>query len=169
MKMMQRECFPDELETLANGRTKNSLISKYNLFLDKNEIVRAQTRLENVSDFSYSVSNPILLGNHWISKLLIRKSHFVINDLGIESTLTDVRNSCYLLLNSRTLTKKVVLSCIVCNKYNSRAGHSPFPPNLPASRVNLVRPFYSTGIDFTGHFFVKDEKEKFKSYILIFS
>ena len=40
MKMMQRECFPDELEALANGRTKNSLISKYNLFSDKKMSVR---------------------------------------------------------------------------------------------------------------------------------
>ena len=89
--------------------------------------------------------------------------------MGIESTLTHHRNRGFLQLGSRSLTNKIVKNYIICNKYNCRSGKSPYPPNLPSNRVNFQRPFYSTGIDYTGHFFVTDGESKVKSYILIFT
>ena len=42
--------------------------------------------------------------------------------------------------------------------------------NLPKHRVNFVKPFQHTGVDFTGHLWVKDDKgENIKMYLLIFT
>ena len=41
--------------------------------------------------------------------------------------------------------------------------------DLPAHRVNLIRPFTHTGVDYTGHIMVKSGEVDLKYYILIFS
>ena len=41
--------------------------------------------------------------------------------------------------------------------------------NLPKHRVNLVKPFQHTGVDFTGHLWVINEGEVVKMYILLFT
>ena len=42
--------------------------------------------------------------------------------------------------------------------------------NLPKHRVSLVKPFQHTGVDFTGHLWVKNEEgEVVKMYILLFT
>ena len=58
----------------------------------------------------------------------------------------------------------------MCKLYNSPAFKLPKTPELPYERVNYVKPFHHTGIDFTGFFLVRDEKqEERKVYILIFT
>ena len=64
---------------------------------------------------------------------------------------------------------KVLKECIVCNKYNSRSFKTLFSPPLPSERVNYVRPFQHTGVDFTRHFQVMgDNSLKKKVYSLLF-
>ena len=42
--------------------------------------------------------------------------------------------------------------------------------NLPKHRVNSIKPYMHTGVDFTGHLFVKNEfGENSKMYLLIFT
>ena len=42
--------------------------------------------------------------------------------------------------------------------------------NLPKHRVNFIKPYMHTGVDFTGHLFVKNEfGENSKMYLLIFT
>ena len=171
IKEMQNECFPDEKNFFQNSCSGKvtKLIRKFNLFVDSSGIIRAKCRLENSSSVSYENNNPILLGNHHFSTLLIKKFHFKIMHLGLESTLTKLRSSGYLLLNARNSVSRFLKSCIVCNKYNCRSGASNFAPSLPSCRTNYIKPFSSVGIDYTGHFFVREDEEKKKVYILLFT
>ena len=102
LKMMQRECFPRELDILNNKTKGNSsdLIERYSLFLDDKGLIRADSRLSNVTHFTFSTAKPVLLGNHHVSKLLLRQSHYEVNHMGIESTLTHHRNRGFLQLSS---------------------------------------------------------------------
>ena len=45
----------------------------------------------------------------------------------------------------------------------------PKVTNLPKHRVNLIKPFLHTGIDYTGHVWVKDDEGVSKMYMLIFN
>ena len=60
--------------------------------------------------------------------------------------------------------------CITCKKFNSLAFKYPRMTSLPKHRVNFVRPFRHTGVDFTGHLWIKNEAdENVKMYLLIFT
>ena len=66
--------------------------------------------------------------------------------------------------------KKVISKCFTCKKFNNLAFKYPKITNLPKHRVNFIKPFKQTGIDFTGHVWVKQrENTKKKMYILIFT
>ena len=41
--------------------------------------------------------------------------------------------------------------------------------NLPKHRVNLIRPYLNTGIDFTGHIYVKEGGTEKRFYMLVFT
>ena len=45
----------------------------------------------------------------------------------------------------------------------------PEMTDLPAHRVNLIRPFAHTGVDYTGHIMVREGEVDTKYYLLIFS
>merc|ERR1712055_1278249 len=65
--------------------------------------------------------------------------------------------------------KNVISHCVVCKKFNSLSFRYPKVTNLPKHRVNLIRPYLHTGVDYTGHIFVKDGNEERKMYMLIFT
>ena len=70
----------------------------------------------------------------------------------------------------RQAVKNVLSDCVTCQKYNALAFRYPRMTNLPKDRVNLVKPFESTGVDFTSHLWVKNIKgEMEKVYIVIFT
>ena len=70
LRMMQSKCFPRELDILNNKTKGNSsdLIERHSLFLDDKGLIRADSRLSNVTHFTYSTAKPMLLGNHYVSK-----------------------------------------------------------------------------------------------------
>ena len=172
---MQSECFPEELTFLkscpSNYHNVPTLVNNLNLFLDSKGLIRTRGRISNYSKFDFDSLNPVLLGkNHHLSKLIVRSSHFDSNHLGTESTLDRLRQSGFWLPQARHTIKKVLKECIICNKYNSRSFKTSFSPPLPSERVNYVRPFQHTGVDFTGHFQVMgDNSLKKKVYILLFT
>ena len=52
---------------------------------------------------------------------------------------------------------------------NSLSYKYPKMTDLPSHRVNLIRPFAQTGVDYTGHIIVKEGEMDCKYYMLIFS
>ena len=70
----------------------------------------------------------------------------------------------------RQVIKSILSRCITCRKFNVLSFCYPRMMNLPKHRVNLVKPFQHTGVDFTGHLWVKNEEgEVVKLYILLFT
>ena len=66
--------------------------------------------------------------------------------------------------------KKKNSDCIVCKRYNARSQKYPGPAILPSSRVKLSVPFAHTGVDYTGHYYIRDDQGgKVKVYIPIFT
>ena len=57
----------------------------------------------------------------------------------------------------------------MCKRFNSLSFKYPKVTNLPKHRVNFIKPFQHTGIDFTGCIYVKDSKGFKKMYLLIFT
>ena len=107
---------------------------------------------------------------HHLTSLFIRYSHLNCKHLGLDSTLNYLRQGGVYVLKARHAIKKVLNKCFVCKKFNNPNFKYPNTPDLPADRVNFIRPFHSTGVDFTGHFYVNTNSgSKLKTFVLIFT
>ena len=89
---------------------------------------------------------------------MIVEYHNRCKHLGIQSTLNKIRLSGFWIHRARQAAKKVTSRCILCQKFNNLAFKYPKVTNLPKHRVNLIKPFLHTGIDYTGHVWVKDDE-----------
>ena len=67
------------------------------------------------------------------------------------------------------LIKSVISKCLLCKKINSFAFRYPKPTNFIKDKVNFRVPYEHTGIDFTGHVFIKQGNSLVKMYILVFT
>ena len=169
---MQEESFPTELEFLRgsfNSRVPDR-VRDLNLFLDPTGIIRSQGRMDNVEVFSQELIHPILLGkNHHLTSLIIKHCHHKVQHLGVQPTLNRVRLDGFRLIHPFNAVRSVLKDCFICKRMNSLAFKYPKMTDLPAHRVNLIRPFAHTGVDYTGHLMVKEGGVDVKYYMLIFT
>ena len=90
--------------------------------------------------------------------------------MGLQFTLNFLRMHGLWVLKARQAVSSVLKNCIVCKRYNANTVKYPSPASLPASCVNLSVPFAHTGVDYTGHLWLREEDgTRSKAYILIFT
>ena len=169
----QNKYYPDVIAYLQDRSQHNAppIVFQLNLYLDENNIIRSKSRIDKCMLINYDAKNPVLIHpSSYLAKLLILHAHEKCNHLGTDSTLNYVRSVGFWIPRARSTIQKYVTKCISCQKYNKRPFHIPKGTVLPADRVNSVIPFAVTGVDFTGHFYVKNEEgTASKYYILIFT
>ena len=174
LKVMQEEAFPLELSYLKNRDSSGeipSLVSQLNLFLDSHGVIRSKGRIDKNIELKYDVVNPVLVPKqHHLTRLLIYYSHCKSLHMGLQSTLSFLRMHGLWIVKARQAVLSVLKDCIVCKRYNASTVRYPSPPFLPKSRVNLSVPFAHTGVDYTGHLWLREKNgERVKTYILIFT
>ena len=99
--------------------------------------------------------------------LIIRFQHRLLSHAGVDTMLTTLRNS-YWIIGARRLAKSVKRECVSCQRQDSRPCCEPAGP-LPRSRVTeSSAPFNVTGIDFAGPVFAVDRPGQ-KFYICLFT
>ena len=114
IRVVQDECISKEIEyTKKKGRVgpkPSTYVSKFNLFLDGDDILRCRARTNNASNSDAS-KRPILLPkDHLYSKLVIRESHELVFHNGLRETLNHVRTR-YWILRGREAVKMVISKC----------------------------------------------------------
>lgn len=173
VKIVQKECFSKELNSLTIGKP---LHSKSNLlcltpFLDERGIIRVGGRLQ-LSKFAYNKRHPMLLPkNHHFTNLVFLHEHHALLHAGPKLLLSSVRERFWPICGKNT-AKKTVRQCIKCTRYNAQSPN-PIMGSLPAQRTDMTPPFYSTGVDYAGPFLLKDREGKgrktiTKAYICLF-
>ena len=171
LKRMQEESLPSELKFL---KETNSVVPQrvrdLNLFLDPVGLIRSEGRMENAGTFSQELVHPLVLGKgHYLTDLIIKNCHHKVQHLGVQPTLNRVRMDGFRLIRPFSAVNRVLRGCFICRKMNSLSFKYPKMTDLPAHRVNLIRPFEHTGIDYTGHIMVKNGEAESKYYMLIFT
>ena len=179
VKTMQKESFPQELEFLRrvqedppSRETVPPLVSKLNLFVDDEGLIRSKGRLARSNYYDAKILNPVLLAkSHHFTVLVIRDAHFRCKHLGIQATLTNVRLQGFWITSARNAIKTAISDCIICKKFNNFSFSYPKFTNFTKAQMKFIRPYEQVGVDFTGHLWVKDERsgEKSKYYILIYT
>lgn len=175
IKYMQSSKFAECIQYLSNqnkGQRKvPELVDRLDLFLDNSNILRSRGRIGKTAVYDYEVVNPVLLAkDHHLTTLIVDYYHSKCKHLGIQSTISAVRMGGFWIPRMRQSIKRIISQCMTCRKFNALSFKYPKMTNLPKHRVNLVKPYNHTGVDFTGHLWVKDETGKnIKMYLLIFT
>lgn len=150
IRLDQGEHFDGFVSHLQNGTCVSSkwkFLLSLTPFLDEENLLRVGGRIEK-SQESFATKHPILLPKSKLTKMIIAREH--VRQLHAAPTLllASLRQR-YWPIAGRRMTKKVYHECHTC----VRAKPQPLKQlmgNLPESRVTLIKPFHSTGIDFAG-------------------
>ena len=122
---IQADSFSAELTYLRSKlkETPPPLITQFGLFIDDLDLLRCRGRINN-SQLDTDSKRPILLPprHPWV-KLLIRRVHNDIKHSGTTVTLSTIREK-FWILKGRQTVKKVIKSCVVCNKLGGISIHS---------------------------------------------
>lgn len=75
----------------------------------------------------------------------------------------------YWLLNGRVTAKKIIRSCVICQRYNTKP-EIPTMAHLPKNRMDLNQPpFTNTGVDFFGPLVIKQGRKRIKRWVSLFT
>ena len=170
IRSVQTELFAPKLLHLRsqNKSTPPIRVSQFGLFVDHSDLLRCQGRINN-AQLTTASKNPVLLPpNHYWVKLLIQHVHDDIKHSGTADTLATLREK-YWILKGRQAVKKVINSCIICNKLEGPPYASTVSPDLPDFRTSEDPPFSHTGVDFAGPLYAKNCGASEKAYICLFT
>ncbi|XP_045462033.1 uncharacterized protein LOC123672092 [Harmonia axyridis] len=173
IKLAQQQSFEREIVDLKAARTisSSSPLLRLNPFLDEKGIMRVGGRLQNAENLSFNKKHPILLHNkHKLTEIILIEEHKRLLHCGPQQLLYSIREE-FWPLSGRNLVRAIVYKCVTCFKAKPRAFQYVMG-NLPVSRVNEYLPFFNTGLDFCGHFMIKDRKTRnyktLKAYVCVF-
>ncbi|XP_048485432.1 uncharacterized protein LOC125490391 [Plutella xylostella] len=173
IKLCQLESFPQEYKALsANGSLKNKHnLSKLNLFIDKDGLIRILGRLENAPDLDYDKKHPVLIsGKHYFALLLFRYEHRRLLHSAQQALLFNIRESWW-PIGGRNLARKVLHDCVTCRRIRGKT-LTPLMGNLPIQRITPSYPFNRCGVDYAGPVLVLNRKGRgaktTKAYICLF-
>ncbi|XP_017796995.1 PREDICTED: uncharacterized protein LOC108578221, partial [Habropoda laboriosa] len=170
IKMVQRENFAPEFNSLLSNGTTKGPFAKLNPFVDSGGIIRVGGRISR-SDLPHTTRHPALMpGKHEITELVIRDRHHAHYHAVIQATLAAIREQ-FWVVNGKTMVKRGIYQCVTCRRakpvmlnYNMA--------DLPRDRVTCSRPFSSVDLDYCGPIHTKEKRlrnrNKIKVYIAIF-
>ena len=85
-----------------------------NLNFDENDILRSQTRVNQIKGVVLPESQPMLLrSNSYYTELIVLKCHNEVKHLGLESTLNRIRCKHWLIRGQSTV-KSITRKCVTC-------------------------------------------------------
>ena len=125
-------------------------------FLDEHGILRVKRRLQ-WSELDVAVKFPIVLADHWLTKLFLRHTHESRLHQGVERSLAFLNHN-FLIIRCRKLLRSIKSSCVVCRYDVSTA--SELSPPLPEDRLTFQRPFSAAGVDHIGPLFIKSQSQR---------
>lgn len=168
LRITQNRHFADEMRYLKSNKPikSNSKILNLNPFLGEDKLLRVGGRLQN-SILSYASKHPIILprSSH-ITNLIIQYFHYRYYHTGNQTTLHLLRQK-FWPIDGLNQIRKNIKKCQTCFRakpimLDYKMG------NLPDSRVILNRPFYDTGIDYCGPFYIKEKKYRNRNHLKIY-
>lgn len=172
VKVSQQEEFAEEMKKLKKEKEvhKNSSLFRLRPFLDSEGVIRVGGRLQQ-SEFTVDKKHPMILAkNHRLTFLILKNEHNQLLHAGAQATLASVREQ-FWPIGGRNACRKLINSCIVCFKAKPEVRY-PVMGRLPKERIISAPPFYNTGVDYAGPFWLKNKDGRgsklTKAYICLF-
>ncbi|XP_043484671.1 uncharacterized protein LOC122512723 [Leptopilina heterotoma] len=168
IKNLQREKFPEEVRALSLNKPvpKSSKVARLSPVM-KDGVLRVGGRLQH-ADIDKNQMHPILIPKlHPVTALLIRDAHINMKHVGINATLYNLRQN-YWIVDVRVAVSQVVTSCVTCRRVKPKEV-AYVMGNLPKVRVSAARPFERVGVDYCGHFFIKEKRSRNRAKLKVYA
>ena len=169
VQLVQRECFPTEIKSLAEGNqvcTSSALRKLDPMLIDG--ILCVGGRLRNATNTGISKHPVVLPKRHHVVTLIARECHENEGHIGIEHVLAITREK-FWIVHGRRAIRRMIGECFPCKKMYSGPGKAKMA-DLPHDRVNPGDPpFCHVGTDFFGPFLVKRGRTFAKRYGCVFT
>ena len=154
--------------TCPHFKPKPPLVRQLNLKLNPDGLLVAPGRLEHAM-LEEDAREPILIAKKsQFTTLLVRSVHERQLHAGVRDTVVALRKR-FWLPSARSEISRVLKQCVTCRYQKGGAYKLPPSPPLPDFRLNMVKPFSTVGIDFTGHLMVKNGNKTEKCYVCLFT
>lgn len=166
----QRVFFAAEIAQIRNQRTCPAKLRKLTPFLDKTNLLQFGGRLRQ-ADLPFNEKYPILLPKEArLTAVLIDHIHRSNYHPGPQ-IVQNLAHQSFWILAARSVIRKRLHRCIPCFRARPRAPQ-PIMGNLPKARLEKIKAFNKTGVDFAGPFLVKAARLRklrvTKGYLCIF-
>ncbi|XP_029341031.1 uncharacterized protein LOC103311791 [Acyrthosiphon pisum] len=149
----QRTTYSDDIDKLSKQVRPSKDLRSLDLFLDPSGIVRVGGRLTN-ANIPYAHKHPALLpSSHVLTKLIIDHHHIRLKHPGAHTLQSHLQQEYWIQSAGRTIRSRLRL-CISCFKTRPR-GIEPKMAALPKYRVQQIKPFSITGVDYAGPVLMK--------------
>jgi len=168
--MVQTQAFAKVLNELRKQSISSSHLRSLNPFLDDAGILRVGGRIKYART-PYDQRHPILLPkDNKFTHLVIDHFHHLYLHPGLQSLHFLIKQR-FWIIGAKRIIRQRIRQCHTC----FRANPTPLAPlmgDLPAPRIQQVKPFAHTGVDYCGPFFITMSRsrgsKRLKSYVCLF-
>ncbi|KYM87991.1 hypothetical protein ALC53_03209, partial [Atta colombica] len=144
-RAVQQRVFYREYETSSN-------ILSLSPFLDESRLMRVGGRLKN-SNLAHSMHC-----KHILYQRIIEHKHTRNLHAGLQATMAFMRQR-FWSLSLRSTVRGIIQKCVTCFRAKSNQSEA-LMGSLPASRVNVSRPFSRCGVDYVGPLLLREGKHR---------
>lgn len=167
----QRIYFSILLHELSTGtRVSSKPLARLAPFVDDVGIIRVGGRLRH-STLSYDRKHPILVAKRsHLALLICRRWHRITCHSGPRVMISLILRQ-YWIVAIRSVVHTVLTNCSVCVRLTAKPSQ-PMMADLPAARVQQLRPFARVGVDYAGPLQMRElrlrKSRSYKVYIAVF-
>ena len=149
--------------------TKHSHIKRLDPFIDGQGIIRVGGRLRK-GELADEIKFPIIIPKQSkIAQLIIAWAHMMVEHSGRNTSLNEIRNRGYWVINSCSMARSVLYKCVLCRALRGKFGQQKMA-DLPKERIGGEEaPFTYCGVDYFGPLLVKEGRKELKRYGALFT
>eukprot|EP00102_Acyrthosiphon_pisum_P012658 XP_008181920.2 PREDICTED: uncharacterized protein LOC103309099 [Acyrthosiphon pisum] len=158
IKAVQWSAFNDDIRLLTAKKPCSTHLRRLSPFLDASGILRVGGRILHAS-IPYEQKHPALVPKrHPFTSILIHHYHKENCHPG-PATLQRLIQQRFWIISARQVIRSHLRLCIPC--YRVRPKHiQPTMGNLPVCRLQQIKPFHATGVDYAGPIPLKERRTR---------
>ena len=172
--LVQTESFPFEKKQLLDEKdlTRKNPISPYTPFIGPTALIRSSGPIKRlvVVAADYDIKHPIILDSRHPAVRPFPKKEHLVNHHEVIDFLRACIQRRYAVLKLRSALRSIKFNCVLCHK-RSKKSVQPMMVDLPADCLSYGSPpFFNTGMDFFGPFYVsvKRSSEKRRGFLFTY-
>ena len=173
IKLIQQRSYPEEIKIYRNAQEKDrkklrNRLSRLDPFLDQDGILRVGGRMKRTECFEV-VKHPAILPDKAIAtKRLVRYHHQKVQHSGRTTTVGEVRQSGFWVVNVNSCVRNIIYHCVPCRSFRGKLAEQKMA-DLPDYRTTPEGPFVLVGLDMFGPFLVKEKRSQVKRYVALYT